>query len=112
MVGQPAVAAKSKEIPCVRELIACFDLSGAVVMVDAMHTTAVAGRAGPLGHRHQPRSARHPRHQDHDRTDLDRFPGAAQVAQIRRTVSKNSKKSVEVVYLITAADAPPAALAA
>jgi predicted transposase YbfD/YdcC len=29
------------------------------------------------------------------------FTGAAQVAQLRRTVTKNGKKTVEVVYLIT-----------
>lgn len=43
------------------------------------------------------------------------FPGAAQVAQVRRTVTTNGRKSVEVVYLITSADhqsAPPATLAA
>lgn len=44
------------------------------------------------------------------------FPGAAQVAQIRRTTTrgKTGKKSVEVVYVITSADhtsAPPAVLA-
>jgi len=43
------------------------------------------------------------------------FPGAAQIAQVRRTVTRGGKKSVEVVYLITSADhhaAPPATLAA
>lgn len=43
------------------------------------------------------------------------FPGAAQVAQLRRTVTKAGRKTVEVVYLITSADhatAPPATLAA
>jgi predicted transposase YbfD/YdcC len=41
------------------------------------------------------------------------FAGAAQVAQLRRTVTKNGKKTVEVVYLITSdRDADPAALAA
>ena len=43
------------------------------------------------------------------------FPGITQVAQLRRTVMRNGKKSVEVVYLITSAahhDAPPALLAA
>jgi len=43
------------------------------------------------------------------------FTGAAQIAQIRRTVTKNGAKSVEVVYVITSADhaaAPPATLAA
>lgn len=41
--------------------------------------------------------------------------GAAQVAQLRRTVTRNGKRTVEVVYLITSADhraAPPATLAA
>ena len=41
------------------------------------------------------------------------FDGAAQVAQLRRTVTKKGKKTVEVVYLITSADdADPATLAA
>lgn len=43
------------------------------------------------------------------------FTGAAQVAQLRRTVKRNGKKSVEVVYLITSTtrhEAPPAVLAA
>jgi predicted transposase YbfD/YdcC len=41
------------------------------------------------------------------------FEGAAQVAQLRRTVTKNGRKTVEVVYLITSdRDADPATLAA
>jgi predicted transposase YbfD/YdcC len=41
------------------------------------------------------------------------FSGAAQVAQLRRTVTKKGKKTVEVVYLITSdRDADPATLAA
>jgi predicted transposase YbfD/YdcC len=41
------------------------------------------------------------------------FDGAAQVAQLRRTVTKNGKKTVEVVYLITSdRHADPATLAA
>lgn len=48
--------------------------------------------------------------------DWIEFPGAAQVAQLRRTVTgENRKKTVEVVYLITSADhtaAPPETLAA
>jgi predicted transposase YbfD/YdcC len=41
------------------------------------------------------------------------FDGAAQVAQLRRAVTKNGKKTVEVVYLITSdRDADPASLAA
>jgi predicted transposase YbfD/YdcC len=33
------------------------------------------------------------------------FKGAAQIAQLRRTVTRNGKKTIEVVYLITSADA-------
>ena len=46
------------------------------------------------------------------------FPGAAQIAQVRRTVTRAGRKSVEVVYLITSLcmtdhrAAPPACLAA
>jgi predicted transposase YbfD/YdcC len=41
------------------------------------------------------------------------FTGAAQVAQLRRTVVKKGKKTVEIVYLITSnRDADPATLAA
>lgn len=43
------------------------------------------------------------------------LPGVAQVAQLRRTVTRAGKRTVEVVYLITSAahrDAPPAVLAA
>src|SRR3979490_1770899 len=41
------------------------------------------------------------------------FDGAAQVAHLRRTVTRKGKKTVEVVYLITSdRDADPATLAA
>ena len=41
------------------------------------------------------------------------FDGAVQVVQLRRTVTKKGKKTVEVVYLITSdRDADPAILAA
>ena len=41
------------------------------------------------------------------------FAGAAQVAQVRRTVTRKGKKTVEVVYLMTSdRDAGPATLAA
>lgn len=41
------------------------------------------------------------------------FDCAAQVAQLRRTVTKKGKKTVEVVYLIASdRDADPATLAA
>lgn len=38
VLGQVAITAKSNEIPAVRTLLACLDLTGAVVTVDAMHT--------------------------------------------------------------------------
>ena len=41
------------------------------------------------------------------------FAGAARIAQLRRTVTRNGKKTVEVVYRITSdRDAGPATLAA
>ncbi|MGW2206974.1 ISAs1 family transposase [Streptomyces sp. NPDC001774] len=43
------------------------------------------------------------------------FSGATQVAQLRRTVTRKGRRTVEIVYLITSADArtaPPAVLAA
>lgn len=43
------------------------------------------------------------------------FHGAVQIAQIRGTATRQGKKTVEVVYIITSADhitAPPATLAA
>ena len=40
------------------------------------------------------------------------FPGAALVAQLRRTVVVKGKKTIEVVYVITSADVPPQTLAA
>lgn len=46
--------------------------------------------------------------------DWIEFTGAVQVAQLRRTTTRNSKKTVEVVYLVTSADthtAPPQVLA-
>ncbi len=47
--------------------------------------------------------------------DWIEFTGAAQVAQLRRTVTRGGKKTVEVAYLVTSADvraAPPQVLAA
>lgn len=49
VLGQVAVTAKSNEIPALRTLLGRFDLTGAVVTVDAMHTqrdTATAITAG------------------------------------------------------------------
>ena len=48
VLGQVATAAKSNEIPTVRTLLTCFDLSadgGAVVTVDAMHTQTETAQA-------------------------------------------------------------------
>ncbi len=147
VLGQLAVGAKSNEIPCVRDLLACLDLADAVVTLDAMHTqtetaTAITAAGGAyvftvkgntptlqrklkaLPWKDVPaRSATVTGHGKRaTRTikvaavpDWVDFPGAAQVAQVRRTVTTAGKKTVEVVYLITSADhasAPPATLAA
>lgn len=45
VLGQIAVAAKSNEIPAVRTLLGTFDLAGAVVTVDAMHTQSDTAQA-------------------------------------------------------------------
>jgi len=147
VLGQVAVAAKSNEIPAVRDLLACFDLTGAVVTVDAMHTqtdtaTAITAAGGdyvftvkgntPTLHRQlkalpwkdvpadSATVVSHGRRATRTIKSLTAptwigFAGAAQVAQVRRTVTRGGKKSVEVVYLITSAThttAPPAVLAA
>lgn len=147
VIGQVQVAAKSNEIPAVRELLACFDLTGVVVTVDAMHTqtdtaTAITSAGGayvftvkantPTLHRqlkalpwkdvpaHTGAVTSHGRRATRTIRSLTAptwigFAGAAQVAQIRRTVTHAGRKSVEVVYLITSAPhtaAPPAVLAA
>jgi predicted transposase YbfD/YdcC len=147
VLGQVAVAAKSNEIPAVRDLLACFDLTGAVVTVDAMHTqidtaTAITSAGGdylftvkknqPGLHQtckdlpwkdvpsHRVTTTGHGRRVTRTIKVVAApawvdFPGAAQIAQVRRTVTRGGTKSVEVVYLITSADhhgAPPATLAA
>lgn len=150
VLGQIAVAAKSNEIPAVRDLLAGFDpddLHGCVITLDAMHTqsdTAHAILAAGADYvltvkSNQPKLLARlkalpwkdiPAHRgtttDHGRRATRSikvakapswigFPGAAQIAQVRRTVTKNQKKTVEVVYLITSArhaSAPPAVLAA
>lgn len=141
VVGQLAVAAKSNEIPAVRELLACFDLTGAVVTVDAMHTQtdtakAIVDASGDYVFTVKNNTptlratikalpwAQVPAHRvtvtGHGRRttrtikvveapDWIGFPGAAQLAQVRRTVTKNGKKTVEVVYLITSASSQIAA---
>jgi predicted transposase YbfD/YdcC len=144
VLGQLAVDAKSNEIPAVRTLLAGFDLTGAVVTVDAMHTQTDTARliveAGgdyvftvkgnqpglyaackALPWRDVP--ARSVTTKGHGRRVTRTikavtapawvdFHGAAQVAQLRRTVTKAGKKTVEIVYLITSAsNATPATLA-
>jgi predicted transposase YbfD/YdcC len=147
VLGQVAVAAKSNEIPAVRDLLKAFtDLAGAVITVDAMHTqtdtaaliiardahyvmtvkanmptlysrlkklpwadipatsTLTKGRGRRI--RRTIKVAAVP--------DWIEFEGAAQVAQLRRTVTIDGKQTIEVVYLITSAGnhlAPPTALA-
>jgi predicted transposase YbfD/YdcC len=145
-LGQLAVEAKSNEIPAVRTLLESFDLTGAVVTVDAMHTqTDTARLIGDAGGDYvftvkgnQPilyaackalpwrdvpsRSVTTKGHGRRVTRTVKvvtapawvEFHRAAQVAQLRRTVTKAGKKTVEVVYLITSADphtAPPATLA-
>lgn len=154
VLGQNAVAAKTNEIPAVRDLLEGFDaadLHGCVITVDAMHTqddtaktilaagadyvfTVKANRPTLLkalqalpwaqvlvGSTSTQRG--HGRRVTRTIKVIDvpalpgwpQFTGVAQVAQLRRTVTRHGKKTVEVVYLITSAshhDAPPATLAA
>lgn len=153
VLGQLAVDAKTNEIPCVRDLLACFDLADTTVTLDAMHTqtetaTAITDAGGQYVltvKANTPTLLRQlkalpwkdmPSHSvtttGHGKRTTRTikvaaapawvtFPGAGQVAQVRRTVTikskgkKKGKKSVEVVYLITSADpatAPPQTLAA
>jgi predicted transposase YbfD/YdcC len=144
--AQVAVAAKSNEIPAVRELLKAFaDLAGAVLTIDAMHTQhdtakVILGRGADyvmtvkanmptlykqlkkLPWAHIPAvSCVSTGHGRRARRTIKAalapawtgFDSAAQVAQLRRTVTKKGKKTVEVAYLITSdRDADPATLAA
>jgi predicted transposase YbfD/YdcC len=146
VLGQVAVAAKSNEIPAVRDLLKAFaSLAGAVITIDAMHTQSdtaqvITGRGAdyvmtvkgnmPTLYRQLKKlpwaavpavSAVSTDHGRRARRTIKAalappwtgFDGAAQVAQLRRTVTKNGKKTVEVVYLITSdRHADPATLAA
>jgi predicted transposase YbfD/YdcC len=146
VLGQVAVAAKSNEIPAVRDLLNAFaSLAGAVITIDALHTQSdtaqvITGRGAdyvmtvkgnmPTLYRQLKKLpwARIPAvssvSTDHGRRARRTikavlapawigFAGAAQVAQVRRTVTKKGRKTVEVVYLITSdSDAGPATLAA
>lgn len=142
VLGQNAVAAKSNEIPAVRDLLAGFDpadLHGCVITVDAMHTQVDTAKAilaagadyvftvkanrptllkalralpwskVPIGststdHGHGRRATRTIKVIDTPTLPgWPEFPGVAQVAQLRRTVTRAGKKSIEVVYLITSA---------
>jgi predicted transposase YbfD/YdcC len=137
VLGQIAVAAKTNEIPAVRDLLAAFkDLAGAVITIDAMHTqtdtaTAIISRGAdyvmtvkanmPTLYKRLKNlpwadiPATSTLTNDHGRRARRtikvatvpawiEFTGAAQIAQLRRTVTKKGKKTVEVVYLITSAD--------
>jgi predicted transposase YbfD/YdcC len=147
VLGQLATAAKSNEIPAARTLLSAFDLAGAVVTVDAMHTqddtATVILRGGgdyvftvkanqPSLHAackklpwsqvpaYSSVSTGHGRRARRTikvlaAPDWITFTGAAQIAQIRRTVTRAGNKTVEVTYVITSADcraAPPPVLAA
>jgi predicted transposase YbfD/YdcC len=146
VLGQVAVAAKSNEIPAVRDLLKAFaSLAGAVITIDAMHTQhdtaqAITGQGAdyvmtvkgnmPTLYRQLKKlpwagipafSAVSTDHGRRARRTIKAvlapawigFAGAAQVAQVRRTVTRKGKKTVEVVYLITSdRDASPATLAA
>jgi predicted transposase YbfD/YdcC len=94
------VEEKSNEIPAVRDLLQAFaGLAGAVVTIDAMHTQADTAQV-ILGRR-----------ADYVMTVKGNMPTLYR--QLRRTVTKNGKMAVEVVYLITSdRDASPATLAA
>jgi predicted transposase YbfD/YdcC len=153
IVGQLATAAKSNEIPAVRDLLKTFDLTGTVVTVDAMHTQTdtaelIVGDGGDYVFTvkaNQPtlyaackalpwsKIRRYTSIQKgHGRRACRTikvvtapawitFTGAAQVAQVRRTVTRphpkkpgKSKKTIETVFIITSADhhaAPPDVLA-
>jgi predicted transposase YbfD/YdcC len=146
VLGQVAVAAKSNEIPAVRDLLSAFaDLGGAVVTIDALHTQhdtaqlildrradyvmtvkanmpTLYAQLKKLPWKDVPAFSHVTR--DHGRRARRtvkavlapawiEFEGAAQVAQVRRTVTRKGKKTVEVVYVITSdKDASPETLAA
>lgn len=154
VLGQNQVAAKSNEIPAVRDLLAGFDpvdLHGCVITVDAMHTQDDTAKAILDAGAHYVFTVKNNRptllaalqalpwskvpvgststEVTHGRRctrtikvievptlpGWPQFTGAAQVAQLRRTVTRGGHRSVEVVYLITSArhhEAPPATLAA
>ena len=146
VLGQVATAAKSNEIPAVRDLLGLFDLNQVVVTVDAMHTqsdtaTLIVAAGGDYVFTvksnqptlyaacknlpwakidsHSVLSRGHGRRARRTIKVLTApawitFAHAAQVAQIRRTVTRGGRRSVEVVYIITSAEhrtAPPATLA-
>jgi predicted transposase YbfD/YdcC len=146
VLGQVAVAAKTNEIPAVRDLLKGFaDLAGAVITLDALNAqtdTALVILARQADYvmtvkGNMPTLYRQLKKlpwakipsvssvtRDHGRRARRTvklalapawvgFAGAAQVAQVRRTVTKKGKKTVEVVYVITSdRHVSPAVLAA
>lgn len=136
VLGQVAVAAKSNEIPAVRDLLTAFtDLAGAVITMDAMHTQTDTAELVIARGAHYVMTVKanmptlYARLKNLPWTDIPatstitkdhgrrtrrtikvatvptwiEFTGATQIAQLRRTVTKKGKKTVEVVYLITSA---------
>lgn len=125
VLGQVAVDAKSNEIPAARTLLRHFDLNGAVVPLDAMHTQTdtaalITGAGGdyvftvkanmPTLHaklkklpcKDMPATGATTVERGRRVTRTIKvadvpawidFPGAAQVAQLRRTVTDNAKQN-------------------
>jgi predicted transposase YbfD/YdcC len=116
------VDAKSNEIPAVRELLKAFAaLAGAVLTIDAMYTqhdTAQLILARRADYVMTVKANRPTLYKQLKKLPWACIPSvsslsAAEVAQLRRTVTKKGKKTVEVVYLITSdRDADPETLAA
>ncbi len=146
VLGQVDTAAKSNEIPAVRDLLGLFDLNQVVVTVDAMHTqhdtaeliVAAGGDYVFTVKSNQPNlyaaCKKLPWAKIDSHTALSTGHGrrarrtikvltapawitvahAAQIAQLRRTVTRAGRRSVVVVYVVTSADhraAPPATVA-
>jgi predicted transposase YbfD/YdcC len=142
VLGQVAVTAKSNEIPAARDLLRAFagavitidamhtqhDTAKAILARQADYVMTVKGNMPTLYQQLKSLpwaavpavSSVSTDHGRRARRTIKavlapawiEFHGAAQVAQLRRTVTKKGKKTVEVVYLITSSsDADPATLA-
>ncbi|GHD30562.1 ISAs1 family transposase [Nocardiopsis kunsanensis] len=133
VLGQEQAHSQGGETGAACDLLAVLDVSGAVVTMDALHaqhTTAeqvleqggdyvltikanqptLFGQLKKLPWKDVAATRRTERSHGRRIKVVDvpgwiEFPGAAQVAQLRRTTTRNGKKTVEVVYLLTSADA-------